>query len=285
LVAVYSLLVILVLSISITKIATVALTHTGLSRESARFQARSAFTGVGFTTREAEPVVNHPVRRRILMLLMLLGNVGIVSAISSLVLTFVQEEVSSLGWVLRIGLLTSGVAGLWSIASSQWLDTRVSRAVSWALNRWSELEVRDYAGLLHLSGDYKIVELEVAEGDWLAEKCLSDLCLRDEGVLVLGIQRDDGRYVGAPKGSSEVVPGDRLLLYGRESALKNLDERGELAGNAAHDEAVREQQKALEEQEEDERARKHRRETERVRRRPGGGDDGANQAAPGVQGR
>jgi hypothetical protein len=70
-------ILILVFSILITRVASIALTHTGLSRESSKFQARSAFTGVGFTTTESEKVVNHPVRRRILLLLMILGNAGI----------------------------------------------------------------------------------------------------------------------------------------------------------------------------------------------------------------
>jgi len=60
-VSVIVLLIILTLSILITRIATVALTLTGLSRDSARFQARSAFLGVGFTTIESESVVRHPV--------------------------------------------------------------------------------------------------------------------------------------------------------------------------------------------------------------------------------
>jgi Trk-type K+ transport system membrane component len=85
-ISVISLLVVLTLSILVTRIATVALTHTGLSQESAKFQARSAFTGVGFTTNESEKVVNHPLRRRILLLLMLLGNAGVVTAVSSLIL-------------------------------------------------------------------------------------------------------------------------------------------------------------------------------------------------------
>lgn len=71
--SIVSLLIVLTLSILVTRIATVALAHTGLSRESAKFQARSAFTGVGFTTNESEKVVNHPIRRRILLLRMLLG--------------------------------------------------------------------------------------------------------------------------------------------------------------------------------------------------------------------
>ena len=85
--AVITLLTVLTLSVIVTRIATVALLHTGLSREAAQFQARSAFTGVGFTTTEAESVVNHPVRRRVVMLLMLVGNAGIVSVIASLLLT------------------------------------------------------------------------------------------------------------------------------------------------------------------------------------------------------
>lgn len=89
---VISLLVVITLSILCTRIATVALVHTGLSREVARFQARSAFTGVGFTTGESEKVIRHPVRRRIVMALMWLGNVGIMSAIFSLILTFVGQE-------------------------------------------------------------------------------------------------------------------------------------------------------------------------------------------------
>lgn len=60
--AVVSLLVVLTVSLLVTRIATVALTATGLSRETARFQARSAFSGSGFTTSESEAVVRHPVR-------------------------------------------------------------------------------------------------------------------------------------------------------------------------------------------------------------------------------
>lgn len=57
-VALISFLFVIATSLLITHIAAVALTLTGLSSDIARFQARSAFTGVGFTTKEAEKVVN-----------------------------------------------------------------------------------------------------------------------------------------------------------------------------------------------------------------------------------
>jgi Trk-type K+ transport system membrane component len=86
--AIGSLLVVLTLSFAVTRLATVALALTGLAAELARLQSVSAITGVGFTTTESEPVVNHPVRRRILILLMIVGNAGIVTAIASLILSF-----------------------------------------------------------------------------------------------------------------------------------------------------------------------------------------------------
>ena len=75
--AIITLLTTLVLSLFVQRIGATALTMTGLSMEAAKFQARSAFCGVGFTTDEAGLITNHPVRRRIVYTLMLLGNVPI----------------------------------------------------------------------------------------------------------------------------------------------------------------------------------------------------------------
>jgi hypothetical protein len=63
--ALTSLLLVVTFSLLITRVATVILTATGMSRQAARFQARSAFTGAGFTTSESEQVVDHPVRREL----------------------------------------------------------------------------------------------------------------------------------------------------------------------------------------------------------------------------
>lgn len=254
--AVVSLLVILTVSILITRIATVALSHTGLSRESARFQARSAFTGVGFTTTEAEKVVNHPLRRRILMVLMLLGNAGIVTAISSMILTFVDDEERPTSRTVRAGLLIGGIALLWTAAYSKWLDRHLSRLIRWALDCYSDLDVRDYASLLHLGGEYAVMELQVQADDWLADRTLAELGLRDEGVLVLGIQPTDGGYVGAPTRNTRLVPGDTVVLYGRDKKLADLDQRGrKMSGELAHQDAIAEQRQIERETEAAQKAR------------------------------
>ncbi|MCA9435039.1 MAG: TrkA C-terminal domain-containing protein [Candidatus Omnitrophica bacterium] len=247
-----SLFIILFLSILITRVATVALIRTGLSKESARFQARSAFSGVGFTTTEAERVVSHPVRRRIVMLLMLLGNAGIVSAFASLFMTFINRDDHGIPYPLRFAVLFAGVAILWIGASSQWVDRWLSRMIDKALHRWTDLEIRDYAALLRVSGDYQITEMMVEDEDWIVGKSLSDTSLRNEGIIVIGIQRPDGKYVGAPTGASKINSGDVLILYGRDEQLAELDNRQfGFAGDIAHGKAVSEQ-KVVEEQEQEE---------------------------------
>lgn len=218
--ALITLLVVILLSLVVTRVATVALTLTGLSREAARFQARSAFTGSGFTTSESEKVVNHPVRRRIIMLLMLLGNAGIVAAVGSLLLTFIGAEESG-GWS-RLAVLVGGVLVLWIVASSRYVDRLISLATTRALRRWTSIDLSDYAEVLHLAGDYAVGELHVRAGEWPADRTLAELDLRRRGMLTLGIERADGSFVGVPPLETRLEPGDRLTLYGRRAALAEV---------------------------------------------------------------
>ncbi len=246
--ALVSVFVAISLSLLVTRIATEALTLTGLSRSSAGFQARSAFTGSGFTTDESEKVVNHPVRRRIIMWLMFLGNAGIITVVSSLVLTFISTDGFNDG-LPRFLLLFLGIGLLWLVATNPAFNRFITRWVRVALRRWTDLDVRDYASLLHLKGDYQVMEIQVEAGDWLANKRLAELNLREEGIVILGIQRSDKTYIGAPHGSTCISAGDLLILYGRKLGLMELDTRGAGAtGEQAHENAVTAQQQIEQEQ-------------------------------------
>ncbi len=260
--SIISLIIIVTFSILITRIATIALTHTGLSETAAMFQARSAFTGVGFTTNEAESITEHPVRRKIVMILMLLGNVGIVSAISSLIITFVDPSPNKLGGFVSLIIIAVSMLILWLLSESKYLDKWLKKIINRALHRYTELKVRDYNQVLNLSGAYEITELKVQQEDWMTERNLADLALKDEGVFVLGIRRSDGSYLGLPDGGSEVETGDTLVLYGREKQIKKLDERkrGE-QGNQEHASSSRERESQQAKEKAKDQERKSRKET------------------------
>lgn len=239
--AIISLFIVLTLSFLATRLATVALSLTGVSYELARFQAVSAFTGVGFTTRESEHVTSHPVRRRILILLMIFGNAGIVTAVSSLVLSLTGIRQAERGLWLA-ALLVAGPVLLWFVARSRWIERYLGRALRFALDRWTDLEALDYASLLQLTGSYSVRELEVHSGDWIEGKPLSESELHEEGITVLGIHRESGDYVGVPRGETKVCAGDRLILYGTEEDIGELSVRRHgPGGDAEHREAIEEQ--------------------------------------------
>ena len=124
------------------------------------------------------------------------------------------------------------------------------RANSWTVRNWLHIDVRDYSRLLRLGHDFVVSELAVHAGDWLADRTLVDAELSREGVLVLGIERGDGTYVGAPRGHTRIYAGDCLILYARQEALTDLDERSaDIVGNMKHVIAVTRQLDELDREE------------------------------------
>lgn len=237
----------LVISLLVTRIGSVALSLTGMAQDAARFQARSAYTGVGFTTSESEQVVNHPVRRRVLAFLMLTGNIGIAVVIASMMAAFAtggEGATSNVKWI-RAFVLASVLLLLWIIGTQRWVDQTIEKIIEWALRTWTDLDVRDYVSLLHLADGYVVYEIKVNETDWVAEKTLAESTLSAEGVLVLGIHRANGKYLGSPNGNTLIEVGDVLSVYGPHDRLEELDIRKKgYEGDRAHKIAIEEKQKA-----------------------------------------
>jgi hypothetical protein len=222
--AIATLLIVVLLSLLVTRVASVALVLTGMSPDVARFQARSALTSTGFATAESEQVVGHPARRQIVFTLMLLGNAGLVTTVASLSQSFATAEGAG-SLARRLALLIVGLLALVLVARSPRLAAASSRVIERLLRRYTSLDVQDYAGLLHVGSDYSVNRIRVPDGHWLAGRPLSDSRLTDEGMLVLGVEREDGVYLGAPRGDTCIEPGDRVLVYGPTASLGALHDR------------------------------------------------------------
>ena len=239
-IAIATLLVIVTITLIVNRVGAIALTATGLSSEVAHLQARSALTGVGFTTAESELVVNHPQRRRILLSLMLVGNAGMVTIIATLVVGLAESGDSS-DVLTRLGTLAAGLLVILLASRSTVIDRALSRAIRYSLARFTTLDVRDYVQLLDLASNYTVAELGVESDSWLNEHRLADLQLPAEGVLVLGVRRADGTFIGAPRGQTEIHELDTLIVYGFADVLADLGTRKVgLEGDRAHDELITE---------------------------------------------
>lgn len=235
--ALISLLLVFALSLLINRIGTIALAMTGVSKEIASFQALSAFSGAGFTTGEAENIVNTPARRRIIAVLIRLGSLGVITAISSLVLSFAGPEQQT---PERLVVLILGVLGLVVLARSRAFNRLLTPLIQRALQRYTTLDLNDYANLLHLRENYRVVEVDAEPDSWLTRAPLGELALGQEGVLVLGIVRKSGEYIGAPRPDQQVQPGDKVIVYGRAARVRELRLRSS-SDQAAHENAMEEQ--------------------------------------------
>ena len=236
-ITVYTLLVTLFFTLLVQRIGATALTMTGLSEESAKFQSRSAFCGVGFTTKEAEMITGHPVRRRIVYTLMLVGNIGLATVTATLIASLIQanSEPDIKVQIFRFATLTLGLGTLWIIATNRWVEKQHNRIVSWALKTFTKLDVSDVVSIMNLQAGFSVVEISVDPDEWMNNKSLRDLKLTKEGILVLGIRRNDGTFLGAPRADARIVSGDILVMYGPTERIEELDHRkADRSGEEAH---------------------------------------------------
>ena len=72
-------------------------------------------------------------------------------------------------FLFRVSVLFIGIALLLTISSSQWVDRQLSKVISALLKKYTTLDIKDYASLLHLAGEYSIHELYLHENDWIAQ--------------------------------------------------------------------------------------------------------------------
>jgi hypothetical protein len=219
--SIIALLVIAFVSLLVVRVGSTALMMTGLSWDAASFQSYSAFFGVGFTTKEAELVVNHPVRRRIIRDLILAGNVGLTSALATLIVTLLQgrtdgDTFKMLAW------LAGGLITLFFIARMAWVQKALDHVIQQTLQRAGLVRALDYELLLRIQHGYVVSEIEVLPDTLLAGRTLKETRPWDRGVVVLAISRDGETCPGIPSRDDEIRAGDVLTVYGKEADLQAM---------------------------------------------------------------
>lgn len=219
--AIVTLIVIALFSLLAIRVATTALMMTGLSYDTASFQSYSAFFGVGFTTKEAELVVNHPVRRRIIRDLILVGNIGLTSALATMVATFVQGSnvFGSLMLIVSAALIALAISGL---SRLDVFRKSLDRLIAYTLTQAGLVRALDYELLLRVEHGYVVSEYLIEPGNPLVGKMLRVSRPWDFGVIVLAIRRNDVLMPGIPGPSDRIESGDVVVLYGQEKDAKQI---------------------------------------------------------------
>ncbi|UCC39302.1 MAG: TrkA C-terminal domain-containing protein [Candidatus Aminicenantes bacterium] len=191
---------------------------TGLDKNKARFQALSAFTGTGFTTKEAESVINHPQRRKIIRWLMIMGNVGIVTVIVTATSSFTASQGYQLP--MNILILIVGILLIYKLAKYRGFTRKWEHFIEKRLIKSPAFEESATEDLLHFLEGYGLVKKIILEESSLCGKSLMESKLIEKGILVLGIERDKN-WIPTPKAIEIINSGDYLIIYGPLDVLKS----------------------------------------------------------------
>lgn len=221
--AAITLFFVLTISILMTRLGSVALRQTGLSPQVARFQALSAFTGTGFTTSEADSIVNHPLRRRIVALLMIIGNMGLVTVLATVILTFLgtRESISaSFEQVLWLGAV---LVVLWFLVLNRHADRVFCDLMGRLLQRSALFESSQIVTLLQLPEAYIVAQIRIDEHSPLVGRPCREFS--EAGLKVLGITARNGHFTHLPAADRPLNPLDKVTLFGSDDDLRLFSER------------------------------------------------------------
>jgi hypothetical protein len=166
-------LLVILISFLIVRAAAIILMMTGMEKKKALFQALSAFTGTGFTTKEAEMAVNHPLRRRIVSWLMILGNAGIVTVIITATSSFIFTK----SYILPINILIlmTGIFLIIFVAGRKSIIRNWERFIEKKFIKYPFIEEGITEDLLHLLEGYGLVKVIISEGSSFKGKTISSL--------------------------------------------------------------------------------------------------------------
>lgn len=206
------------ITILVVKAGAIALRLTGLEEQRARFQALSAITNTGFTTRESELIVGDPQRRKIVSVLMIFGNIVMVTLIGLMVGSFATLR----EWFelpIQFLLLLAGGGLLYLLLRTGGLTRRFSRWIDAKLAARMRIAERSIFEVLALAEGHGVAEVCVPpDSPWLG-KTLAEAGLRERGLLVLAIRRRDG-VLASPKAFDQILAEDRLICYGQLARMQ-----------------------------------------------------------------
>ncbi|MCA9472391.1 MAG: hypothetical protein MRJ96_15025 [Nitrospirales bacterium] len=238
--AALSIVVLLTISIFLIRIASVALRLTGLEEQSAKFQALSAFSGTGFTTRESESIVNYPIRRKIITIMIVVGNLGLVSVFATLVVSLVHTEGKVHAIAQQIAWLGGGLALLWFFILNKRVEDLMCLVIGKVLRSATILGKRRSHRLAQIGENDSVCEHPVA-ATWLEPTgSLRTSDLDRLGLTVLAVRGLSGEITNNFSSTDQLEAGDSLVLYGSDSGHERLEQMAQhCETNTESDEAAR----------------------------------------------
>ncbi len=226
---------VIIVSILVVMIGAIAFELTGLERSSSQFQALSCFTGTGFTTKESEQITLYPLRRRIAMFLMIIGNAGFVTMIAafanslnpqSFLFNFAPSYLPSFlppVLIILLNLAILGVAGyfIYKTATNAALIKGLGNRIRKYLLKKKYMKSVPFEELFITSTGYGVARIDITPASPLLNKAISQSLLSEHRVNVLALERQH-EVIHNPPADTTIDLNDRIFCFGKMEDMQSF---------------------------------------------------------------
>ncbi|AZV64071.1 hypothetical protein [Peribacillus frigoritolerans] len=205
----YFIIIVLVIEISVT-----LMKLTGLKGTVARFQVISMLTGTGFTTDESKSIIDHPVRRKISMFLILFGAFSLAVIISS-ISTLLTDDLRLMELSIIIGILLV----LTILVKVPFLNNRLSNKMKSEMYNHYELWEHPIEEVLFLEDEDVVMEIDIYEDSEFIDVKAFDVISHGADINILFIESGEVK-IRKELYEYKIKLGDNLFLYGNKKEIE-----------------------------------------------------------------
>ncbi|PAL10700.1 hypothetical protein [Peribacillus simplex] len=205
----YFIIIVLVIEISVT-----LMKLTGLKGTVARFQVISMLTGTGFTTDESKSIIDHPVRRKISMFLILFGAFSLAVIISS-ISTLLTDDLRLMELSIIIGILLV----LTVLVKVPFLNNRLSNKMKSEMYNHYELWEHPIEEVLFLEEEDVVMEIDIYEDSEFIDVKAFDVISQGADINILFIESGEVK-IRKELYEYKIKLGDNLFLYGNKKEIE-----------------------------------------------------------------
>lgn len=207
------------------EIFTVLFRLTGMSKNKSRFQVISLFTNSGYTTQEAELIVNNQMRRKLATTTMLLGyalNVTVISVLINIIMTLGNSSSTRDVWLFLI-YFGGFIFLIYILGKVRFIDNLIQDLIRAVAIRIIYRRNENIIEVIDNYSDFTIAEISVKK---IPKECI-DTPLKDSGIKsVYGIQilaiKRKSKVEKEVTGDTIIEEDDILIVSGHLTKMKEL---------------------------------------------------------------
>ncbi len=198
---------------------------TGLTDEKARFQVISMLTNSGYTTKEAEVIVNSKKRRKLARFVMMFGYAFTVTIVSTVVNVFLQFKHTFIGSAMAfIPLILVIVIVIWFVKKNKWTNKIIESFIRSIANKIMYNQDSNSIIILDDYGDLVISEIELKiMPKELEGKALIESNIKSEFGLNILLKKT-GKQEILPVADTTFDINDILVVMGNERKIRKIFE-------------------------------------------------------------